>query len=144
MLDHKLPTKIIMGRTVRTINQDIIPKNIMNEPAKSKKIDVFTTSALVFAHDFQVCHFWTAGTAIKRRRKVVFQIQVNDDFWIRRRNQLRLRIAESNRSRHQPHFTSCWSLLNLQQIIRIRPEKELQDNRCATQKGVVESPEHFK
>ncbi|VUZ56763.1 unnamed protein product [Hymenolepis diminuta] len=72
MLGHKLPTEILMGRTVRTFNQDIIPKNKMNEPAKNHKIDVFTTSDLVFARDFQVCHFWMAGTAIKRRRKVVF------------------------------------------------------------------------
>ncbi|KAM3188309.1 hypothetical protein ACTXT7_000532 [Hymenolepis weldensis] len=93
-------------------------------------MDLFTANDFAFARDFRVCHFWKAGTVIKRRIKVYVKS--------------RLRIAEPDRSQHQPYFTSCWSVANFHRIHRIRPKEELQDNRYAICKGVVESPEHFR
>ncbi|VDL18358.1 unnamed protein product [Hymenolepis diminuta] len=66
-----------------------------NKPRKCLKIGVFTTGDLVLVRDFRIGHSWTSETGLKRRGNVTYDIRVNDIIWIRNRNQLRPRIAET-------------------------------------------------
>ncbi|KAM3181274.1 hypothetical protein ACTXT7_014685 [Hymenolepis weldensis] len=43
----------------RIINHEMIPKNKINEPAKSHKRDVFTVGDLMLASDFSIGYSWT-------------------------------------------------------------------------------------
>ncbi|VUZ47092.1 unnamed protein product [Hymenolepis diminuta] len=95
ILGGKLSVELLFGRTVRTISHFVIPNNRTNKPRKCLKIGVFTTGDLVLVRDFRIGHSWTSETGLKRRGNVTYDIRVNDIIWIRNRNQLRPRIAET-------------------------------------------------
>lgn len=59
--------ELLMERTFRAINHDMIPKNKTNEPAASHKRGGFTVSNLVFVRDFRAR---AVETVIKRPEKL--------------------------------------------------------------------------
>lgn len=95
MLGGKTPAGLLMGKTIRTISHAMIPKNKINEPAKSHKRGGFTVSFLVFTRNFRINYPLTAGIVVKRWGKVIYEIHVDDAIWIRHKNQLRPSTAGS-------------------------------------------------
>ena len=84
-----------MGRTVRTISHAMLPIATSNKPEKLVKRVTFIASDPVLARDFRPDQTWTADTVVRRRRSVLYEIQVNSEMWVRHRNQMKHRQIEN-------------------------------------------------
>ena len=102
--DGKSPAEALMGRQLRTINHGLLPRDQpTNEPAKMPTHGVLPVGTLVFARDYRPGkESWTEATITGHRGKVIYEVTVGSETWIRHRNQLRPRQLSITTTSNEP------------------------------------------
>ncbi|MGL5707069.1 MAG: DDE-type integrase/transposase/recombinase [Aeromonas sp.] len=87
------PAEALMGRKLRTTHQALIPIESTRKPTTSPdRVSPIIIGTAVYARDYRPrSKPWTTGTVITRRGKVLYDVSVDGEKWIRHRNQLRPR-----------------------------------------------------
>ena len=91
------PAEALMGRKLRTTHHALIPTE--HRPPNLYNTDGFTIGTNVHVRDYRPGNDkWTDGTVKNRRSKVVYDVAVDGDIWVRHQNQLRPRHSQNNDS----------------------------------------------
>ncbi|CAL8101398.1 unnamed protein product [Calicophoron daubneyi] len=96
----KSPAECMLGRPIRTIFTNMLPRSTPYGQRNTKMDDrfnrqhgarpkVFRPGDLVLARDYRSTEFWRPGTITGRRGNVLYEVQVGRQTWIRHANQLR-------------------------------------------------------
>lgn len=87
-----------MGKTVRTVNNAVVPRNKTSTPVKFNRRAVPNEGDSDFPLDSRTTHFWTPGNVVRGRGEVNYEIQVEEEILIQYRTQSRLTGTEVARS----------------------------------------------
>jgi transposase InsO family protein len=91
--EGRTPSEALMGRRLRTMHQSLIPVEVKTKPRRTKG-DKFVSGTPVYARDYRPGHHkWAEATASGQRGKVLYDVAVNGETWVRHRNQLRPRYT---------------------------------------------------
>lgn len=98
-----------MGRKLRTTHDALFPsekpttRTTSAAAAAAAKHNDFVVGSPVYARDYRLGHpRWIEATVTARRGDMLFDVSVGDDTWVRHRNQLRRRHAESSVPTNRP------------------------------------------
>ncbi|KAM3171982.1 hypothetical protein ACTXT7_015488 [Hymenolepis weldensis] len=97
-LDEKYPIELLMGKTVRIINNAMAPTNKTSTPVKFNRRAALNEGNSDFALDSRTSHFWTPGNVVRGQGEVNYEIQVDEKILIQYRTQSRLTGTEVARS----------------------------------------------
>ena len=87
------PAEALFGRKVRTINSAMLPlREKLEDVPHGKLKPQLRPGTKVYARDYRAREEkWASGEIMKRRGRVIYEVVVGNDVWVRHRNQLRLR-----------------------------------------------------
>jgi hypothetical protein len=92
-----------MGRKIRTIHQALIPTLSDRKTRKPSPQKGYTVGTPVYARGYRADKsHWAEGIISGRRGKVLYEVSVKEETWIRHKNQVRLRFAEQPRASSLP------------------------------------------
>ena len=94
--EWKTSAEVLIGRTARTIGRSMLSRGSSSQPENCRQRVTFDVGDSVLVRDFRLDHTWTAGTVIRRRGSVAYELQVNNEAWIRQRSQLKKELLEKN------------------------------------------------
>ena len=108
--NQQSPAEALMGRKLRTIHDAMIPKppaNVSVPPVNHGSS--FKMGSMVYARDYRPrFNRWIPGKIVRRNGKLLYDVLVGTEIWVRHRDQLRHR--ETN-PRKQPQETLPLDLL---------------------------------
>ena len=85
-----------MGRKLRTVHSALIPVEPLPRLNDQANQGGFTIGSTVYARDYRPGkENWAEATIASRRGKVLYDVKVGDDVWVRHKNQMRGRCGPS-------------------------------------------------
>ena len=93
LAQNQSPAEVLMGRKLRTTFSAMIPRKAEPEAVQHPRLKIpLQLGTKVYARDYRAKEEnWTAGKIVKRRGKVIYDVAVDNEVWVRHRNQLRPR-----------------------------------------------------
>ncbi|KAK4472183.1 hypothetical protein MN116_000483 [Schistosoma mekongi] len=86
---QKSPAEALMGRKLRTINEVMRPAKVENN-----EDDIYKNGTEVYVRNYRPgSETWKKGVIKGRRGKVIYEVAVEGQIWVRHRNQLRRRFS---------------------------------------------------
>ncbi|KAK4470004.1 hypothetical protein MN116_000030 [Schistosoma mekongi] len=86
---QKSPAEALMGRKLRTINEVMRPAKVENN-----EDDIYKNGTEVYVRNYRPgSETWRKGVIKGRRGKVIYEVAVEGQIWVRHRNQLRRRFS---------------------------------------------------
>ena len=93
--NHLSPAEALMGRKLRSVHHALLPINESTEEASPTT--GYSIGTNVYTRDYRPGHNrWIEGVVTGRHGKVIYDVSVAGEVWIRHRNQLRQRTGTNN------------------------------------------------
>ena len=94
--EGRTPAEALMGRKLRTVHSALIPVEPLPQLNDQANQGGFTIGSTVYARDYRPGkENWAEATIASRRGKVLYDVKVGDDVWVRHKNQMRGRCGPS-------------------------------------------------